>query len=364
MAPDPDQSSPERSETDESLRLERQRADLAISAGKAAAEQDADVVVARAREHADEILDSARDTADEVIEQGGPRAQARAALDVAREREDEAVREERAAADESVRRERAENKQLLARLLPLERDKTDRRLLTERARADEDLANRDDFMNMVSHDLRSLLGGIVMSASLLAERGPEAGGDETAAEAARIQRYAARMNRLIGDLTDVASIDAGKLSMRPTPGDLAGVMAEAVATFQAAAEAKGVSLRVDPAGGRLPARFDGDRMLQVLINLVSNAIKFTPAGGRVTLRGERRGDQLRVAVVDSGAGIPDHLREAVFERFWQVTSNDRRGLGLGLYISRCIVEAHGGSIAIETTSGDGSTFVVTVPATA
>jgi signal transduction histidine kinase len=362
MATDADPSTPERAETDESLRLERERADLAIAAGKAAAEQDADVVVARAREHADEILDSARDTADEVIDQGGPRAHARAALDQARELEDEAVREERAAADESLRRERAENKLLLATLLPLERHKTDRRLLTERARADEDLANRDDFLGMVSHDLRSLLGGIVMSASLLAERGGNEESDETVAEAMRIQRYAARMNRLISDLTDVASIDAGKLAMRSVPGDLVTVIEETVATLQSSADAKGVALEIDAVGGRLPARFDPDRMLQVLMNLVSNAIKFTAAGGRITLRGERRGGELRIAVVDTGSGIPADLREAVFERFWQAGSNDRRGLGLGLYISRCIVEAHGGTIGVESTPGVGSTFLVTVPA--
>jgi signal transduction histidine kinase len=215
---------------------------------------------------------------------------------------------------------------------------------------------------MVSHDLRSLLGGIVMSASLLVERGAGAGGDETVAEATRIQRYAARMNRLIGDLTDVASIDAGKLSLELARGDLATIMTEAVATLQVAADAKGVALEVAPGGGALPARFDPDRMLQVLLNLVNNAIKFTPAGGRVTLRGEHCGEEVRIAVVDSGAGIPAHLCEAVFERFWQAGSNDRRGLGLGLYIARCIARAHGGTIAVESMVGRGSTFLVTVPA--
>ena len=99
----------------------------------------------------------------------------------------------------------------------------------------------------------------------------------------------------------------------------------------------------------------------MLANVVSNAIKFTPQGGRIRLRGDRGGDEIRLSVSDTGSGIPGELLEAVFERFWQVGKNDRRGLGLGLYIARCIVEAHGGRMWAESEPGEGSTFVFTVP---
>ena len=105
-------------------------------------------------------------------------------------------------------------------------------------------------------------------------------------------------------------------------------------------------------------------MLQVLANLVTNAIKFTPKGGEVRLRSERVGDQLRVSIRDTGHGIPTAMLDSVFQRFWQAGKDDRRGLGLGLYISRSIVEAHGGKIWAESELGVGSTFCFTLPASA
>jgi signal transduction histidine kinase len=110
-----------------------------------------------------------------------------------------------------------------------------------------------------------------------------------------------------------------------------------------------------------PASFDPARMLQVLTNLLSNAIKFTPPGGRVVVRLERIADDLRFAVSDTGVGIPKDNLETVFERFRQVKANDRRGVGLGLYISKCIVQGHGGKIWAESKLGGGSTFCFTLP---
>jgi signal transduction histidine kinase len=99
----------------------------------------------------------------------------------------------------------------------------------------------------------------------------------------------------------------------------------------------------------------------VLANLISNAIKFTPEGGRISIGGERTSDALCVSVSDTGVGIPTEMLEQVFQRFWQVGKNDRRGSGLGLYISRCIVEAHGGTITATSTLGEGSVFSFTLP---
>ncbi|HWM93134.1 MAG TPA: ATP-binding protein [Thermoanaerobaculia bacterium] len=352
------ESSAEREQTDESLRVEREKTDCAL-AERQAAEEDSDLVVNRARESADAVLTEARAKADERLE-----TSPHAGTSLAEERvlEDEALQDERASADEILRREREENARVLSRLLPLEREKTDRFLLTERARSDVALSNRDNFLGLVSHDLRNLLGGIVLSAELLSARAPEnEEGAQTLATTTRIQRYAARMNRLIGDLIDVASIDAGKLAITPVPGDAATLIAEAVDTFQAAASAKGISLQTEIAGGPLLAEFDHDRMLQVLANVIANAIKFTSEGGSVRVRGESAGDELRFSISDTGSGIPGNMLEAIFERFWQVGKDDRRGVGLGLYISRCIVEAHGGKIWAESKLGEGSRLSFTLP---
>ncbi|MFL6198811.1 MAG: ATP-binding protein [Thermoanaerobaculia bacterium] len=355
------EASAERDQTDESLRREREKTDRAL-AERHAAEEESDQVVHRARESADTVLNEARAQADQRLDDALPHVAAHSTLAQARALEDEALQDERASADEILRRERNENARVLSRLLPLEREKTDRFLLTERARSDDALANRDNFLGLVSHDLRNLLGGIVLNAELLSARALEnENGRQTLEATARIQRYAARMNRLIGDLVDVASIDAGKLAVAPAPGDAAALIAEAVDTFQAAASAKGISLQTELAERPLPAELDHDRMLQVLANTIANAIKFTSQGGTVRVRGERAGDELRFSISDTGSGIPGTMLEAIFERFWQVGKNDRRGVGLGLYISRCIVEAHGGKIWAESRLGEGTSIIFTLP---
>jgi signal transduction histidine kinase len=361
MAIDRKSAFAEREQTNEGLRVEREKTDRAL-AERQTAEEVSDKVIHRARESADAVLTEARAKADQLLDQALPHVAACATLAEERVHEDEALQDERASADEILRRERDENARVLSRLLPLERDKTDRFLLTERARSDDALANRDNFLGIVSHDLRNLLGGIVMSADLLSARAPKnEDGKQTLTATARIQRYAARMNRLIGDLVDVASIDAGKLAVTPVPSDAAALIAEAVDTFQAAASAKGISLQTEMVESPLLAEFDHDRMLQVLANIITNAIKFTSQDGRIRVRGECAEDELRLSITDTGAGIPDNVLEAIFERFWQVGKNDRRGVGLGLYISRCIVEAHGGRIWAESKLGEGTRLCLTLP---
>lgn len=355
---------PERTETDQSLRAERDNADRALEAQRAA-EVAADTLVDRARAEADVVLEQGREKADHRLEELSPDAVPGVAEDiVAEERliEDESLRRERSSADARLRQEREENAKALARLLPLERNKTDRFLFVERERSDDAIAKRDDFLGMVSHDLRDLLGGIVLSGAVLSQRGVVHQDEEIHEAAARIERYSARMNRLIGDLLDVASIDAGKLRMATTAGDASVLIAEAVDVFQASARAKEVTLTIDPGTTALVAEFDHDRILQVLANLITNAIKSTPSGGGVRLGGDRFPGELRIRVADTGCGIPAGQLTDVFERFWQVGLNDRRGLGLGLYISRCIVEAHGGRIWAESEPGGGSRFSFTLPA--
>lgn len=353
MAPEDKQGGAEREQTDQSLRVERNAADDALGQKLAAIEETADAVISKARARADEVLAAARAKRDQRP------SDARSAQRTETERavEDELVREERADADETVRVERAEHVALLSR----ERRETDKDLLSERARSDDAVATRDDFLGIVSHDLRNMLGAIVGFAGLIAKAElQENHKEQVLVHAQRIQRSGARMNRLIGDLVDVASIEAGVLAVTREVGDPAPVVMEAVDTFQGQAAASGVSLVADVRAPSLVS-FDPARILQVLTNLLSNAIKFTPQGGRVVVRVERIADELRFAISDTGAGIPEDKLEVVFERFRQVETNDRRGIGLGLYISKSIVQGHGGKIWAESKLGEGSTFCFTLP---
>jgi signal transduction histidine kinase len=346
----------ERGNTDESLRAEREKTDQALVDRQAVADENADETVEKARSVADEVVASARVRVDNLLRTGhGEQVLPSTALSEERAAEDDAQRRARAGADAATRTQREENARILAALLPLERQKTDRYLLTERARADDAVANRDDFLGIVTHDLRDLLSGIVLSAAMLPD------GAEPHGTKHRIQRYAARMNRLIGDLADVASIDAGQLKILPAPSDWSALVEEVVALFLPSASAQGITLETALERRSFKMRFDYDRMLQVLANLIANSLKFTATGGRILVEVEYLTDELRCAVHDTGSGIPAPVLEAIFQRFWQARNDDRRGLGLGLYITRCIVEAHGGRIWAESTEGVGSTLRFSFP---
>jgi signal transduction histidine kinase len=353
----------EREETDQSLHVERQRTDDELGKQHAAMEEDSDAAVEQARGSADEVLEGMRERADKTLQLAGSSAGQRQTLLKERAQEDAVLEQERHFSDEKVMDERQARERALASLLRLERDNTDERLMFERTRGDDAMAARDDFLGMVSHDLRTLLGGIALGAELQLRHAAE---DEIAGQryrkaAEKIQRLAARMNRIIGDLVDVTSIEAGKLLVAPEVRDARALVRESLEAFQAAASAKGLSLHGTFPDGSMRAWFDHDRVLQVLANLVSNAIKFTGDGGTISIGLEPDGGEVRFSVSDTGTGIAtDHL-SVIFERFWQVTKGDRRGLGLGLFISKCLVEAHGGRIWVESEIGKGSTFRFTLP---
>ena len=344
----------EREQTDESLRAERERVDDALAERLTDIDEAADAAIIQARARADRVLATARAKKDR---QSATSAES-AIVEKERAREDTALRQERASTDETLREQRAEH----VAFLSIERQETDKDLSTERARSDHALATRDEFLSIVSHDLRNMLHTVVGFATLVESGGSsDDHGEHVVMHARRILRSAARMDRLIGDLVDVASIEAGVLAVTREMEDVGDVVTEAVDSFQAQASARAVSLATDIVPGVPPAAFDPARILQVLTNLLSNAIKFTPAHGAVTVRVERIEDDVRFAVRDTGAGIPGDKLEAVFDRFFQVDQHDRRGVGLGLYISKCIVRGHGGRIWAESTVGEGSTFCFTLP---
>jgi signal transduction histidine kinase len=353
---------PERAKTDKNLDIERRNADLALAEQKAAVEADANRVLKLAREHADAVLHAARDKADDKLEAVRPIPVVRAVIEQERKIEDQAVEHERAAADNALQQERDQNARDLLALLPLERKITDRSLTTERVRSDDAVAHRDDVLAMVSHDLRDLLGSILSSSALVLRTAAVGeAGNATRVGAERIQRYAGRMRRLIDDLTDVARIDTGKLSLRCGPGNLAPLISEAVIALRGAATSKNLSLHLPLCDEPLPAVFDEDRVLQVLNNLIANAIKFTPEGGQIRVECEHSESMAKVSVSDTGPGIAPELLEAIFERFRQGENSERRGLGLGLYISRTLIEAQDGRIWAESTPGNGTTVTFTLP---
>lgn len=360
--PDEEKPRPERAETDASLDAEREKTDSALSEVRSHVEHEADLVVEQARQRADDVLSETRQRADAKTDDASPatkKAQRRE-----RAEEDQAIETERSTADRALVGEREEREKALREILLVERDTTDAHLTLERERADFFVAGRDDFLGMVSHDLRNILGGIALQAALLIKEAPD---DERSKKVLKradaVGRLTARMNRLVGDLLDIASIEAGRLAIAASQHDAVLLARETMTTFEPAAAAGGITLSSEISPGPLLAKFDHERILQVLANLMSNALKFTAREGTIHLRLESSDNDIHFSVTDSGPGIPDSIKEAVFERFVQAPENTRRGLGLGLYISRCIVESHGGKIWLERTSPAGCNFCFTVPRT-
>jgi signal transduction histidine kinase len=211
----------------------------------------------------------------------------------------------------------------------------------------------------VAHDLRNPLTAISMYASLLLEMPRDA--DTQRGQLRTVLELTDQMNRLIQDLLDASRIEAGQLRVNPAPLRLPPLLADAAEMVRMAAAERGVSLRVQAAEGLPPVLADRDRVLQVLSNLLGNAVKFTPRGGDVLVLASARDGVVEVAVADTGAGIAPEQLPHVFDRFWQGDAR-RKGAGLGLAIARGIVEAHGGSIRAESDPGRGSTFTFTLPA--
>jgi PAS domain S-box-containing protein len=224
---------------------------------------------------------------------------------------------------------------------------------------------RDDVLSIVSHDLRNPLSAIAMCANTLLE-GNAGELPATASELAQTIRQSSDwMNRLIQDLLDVSSIEAGRLALERRVVDPIRLAVEATVMLEPLAQERAVALREELPDELPRVDADPERVIQVLSNLVGNALKFTPTGGEVVVRAAAENGAVRFTVADSGIGIPaDHLPH-IFDRFWQARKGAARaGAGLGLAISKGIVEAHGGRLDVESTEGAGTTFSFTLPAVA
>jgi PAS domain S-box-containing protein len=221
---------------------------------------------------------------------------------------------------------------------------------------------RDEVLAVVSHDLRNPLNAIGMSVDLLRFQ-LGAGADPTViATLERVRRLVRNMDILIRDLLDVSAMEAGSFAVERRPREVREVVDLALDMLEPSAAEKGVELVVEAPGAERRVACDRDRLLQVLSNLLGNAIKFTPPGGRVSLRIESVRDAVLVSVRDSGPGIPEEHLPNLFDRFWKRGSVE--GVGLGLAIAKGIVEAHDGRIWVESEVGRGTAFHFTVPVAA
>jgi PAS domain S-box-containing protein len=214
-----------------------------------------------------------------------------------------------------------------------------------------------EFIAMVSHELRNPLTPLKVFAEIL---------QVTEAYNTRavevILAQADRLSRLIGDLLDASRIEAGRLRLRRTQADLAALVRAQVEQARAGSQKHVIAL--DAAEGPVLGWWDRDRLEQVLENLLSNAKKYSPEGGKIRVRLERRAREARVSVADPGIGIPAEALPRLFSRFYRTEAATRsgiKGLGLGLYIGRSLVEAHGGRVWAESEPGRGSVIAFTLP---
>jgi len=223
---------------------------------------------------------------------------------------------------------------------------------------------RNEFISFITHELRTPLTSVCGFLSLVL--GGHAG-ELTDAQQRYLEaavRQAQRLERLVNNLLDVSAIEAGRLELQLSHFDVVTAIAETVEMLRPQAIAKSIELRVQPADEPLFIVADRERIVQVLTNLVGNAVKYTPAGGRATIAPSATPEGIRVEVADTGRGIPANDLPSIFDKFTRVRSDtlaSARGTGLGLAVSKGIVDAHGGRIWAESLPGQGSRFFFTIP---
>jgi signal transduction histidine kinase len=251
---------------------------------------------------------------------------------------------------------------LLARFVVRELARLYEREERAASRAEVALEARDDLLAIIAHDLKSPLSAILMKVELIRKKAdPGPSGTDVRRHAESIDVTARRMEYLINSLLEAATIEAGRLSMSWARCEVHALLTTTLEMFEPMAVQKSIRLDVRLPSGAPNVWADRERVLQVLSNLVTNAIKFTPEGGAITLRAETAPGEVRFAVTDTGVDIAEDQRLRVFERYWKGDTTGRRGTGLGLYIARGIVEAARGRIWFESRVNEGTTFFFTLP---
>lgn len=241
------------------------------------------------------------------------------------------------------------------RLLDLER--------VARAQAERATQLRDEMLAMVAHDLRDPLHTIAVRLETLLKLQPPNDG-RAARQIELMQRTVRSMNRMILDLLDVTRIEGGNFVLAREPVQVQPLLGEVLELFEASTQERGISLTCHAPEGMPCVIGERDRLIQVLSNLIGNAVKFTRPCGRISVHAQLLEEALQFSVEDTGPGIPGDSLPQLFDRFWQADRTGRVGTGLGLPIAKAIVEAHGGRIWAESVLGRGTTFHFTVPCAA
>jgi signal transduction histidine kinase len=351
------------SEKNPSRQSEREKSDETLRDSDLASEHQADFDRDAERVEADKAKlqsrsdsDASRDLGRADMRRSGAERQAEGdeRLRVERQISDQAIKGERLRTDAATEKGRSHHQasaKSSAELLSQEQKSHQRTKAT--------LTTREEFLAIVSHDLRNPLNHISMAVQNLLED-PK----DMKELVSSINRSAGEMLRLIEDLLDVERIALGKLTLHIEQHDVSEIMKQAVEELQGAAVAKGVTLEAQLQDVHGYVVCDRSRVMQVLSNLIGNAIKFTPAKGQIYVSCQRtgpEGEEVQISVSDTGEGIAPEKIKTIFERFSQIHNQDRRGIGLGLYIAKMMVEEHLGRIWVESKRGKGSTFHFTLP---
>jgi signal transduction histidine kinase len=252
------------------------------------------------------------------------------------------------------------------------RDISERRKTEERLREMQEAYTRElelrnqlksEFLASMSHELRTPLHTIIGFAELLAEELEGPLNEKQKRFMNHIHTDSVHLLNLINDILDISKIESGRMELRRESFDIAGVLEEILSSVRPQAAVKSIAIETSLS---LPATILADRLRvkQVLLNLLSNALKFTPKGGSVRIEAAQRDGLIEISVIDTGIGIAKEQHEAVFDKFYQVgstTKGVREGTGLGLAITKALVEEHGGSIRLQSEPGKGSRFTFTIP---
>ncbi len=386
----------ERLETDSSLHSERGRTDESLLDLRKKTERETDEIVKNDRIEADEIRAQNRTSVDQKLNRQQGRIEnnievrteeqkaVTARLEVQRKNDDKSVETERLLMDAVLLRERGLNNEYAFRMLGRDRKLTDDNLLQERNQTDfeagrassrldveqsqhiqtkAELTTRDEFLAIVSHDLRNPIGAILSGAQILLEDESHENLDKgTRYIVELIKRNAESSLRMISDILDMERVLEGKLQLQLLDHNLNKIIKNSIENMSHAAAAKNILLRAVPSQLHTSAiNCDLDRINQVMSNLIGNAIKFTPEGGSITVKVEQCDNEFQISIADTGAGIEESKIDKIFDRYTQLNNKDRRGLGLGLFISKMLIEAHRGKIWVTSELKKGTTFYYSLP---
>lgn len=363
-----------RDNTDNSLKFERNKTDNYLDNESQNVEDDSDEIVSKNRREADLKLNKSR------VEEDIKRINtdhATPLLNAERKRSDLARNVARTNEDKIRTEERDQKKQIAQDLLNTERTDTDKNLLCERDGSDEAtenssilvitaqeaLSTRDTYLGILSHDLKTPLSAISLSTNAIKRAFSKDEVDKNSVNkyVEAVERNVLSMGRMIDDLLDVEQMVNGDLNLDLKSYDLNQIVQECQSLFEPISESKSLTISVYLSETKSIAKIDHDRILQVLSNLVGNAVKFTKGNGVITISVKENSDNIQILVKDEGPGIPKEKLGIIFERFSQLNGNDKRGAGLGLFISKWIIESHNGQIVVESEIGEGSTFSFKLP---